>query len=120
MKKRIWICVLIAIFTFFSLVAALNSTDRATAVSGDVSAKCSFQDSWHFRMALFPEEIHSVGFACPVSEKFSVRMGGLTYCLATDDCDSVYIPELNLYYSVSPDNHEKLHNLFAEYELPQR
>ena len=120
MKRRIFICTIAAFLSIFSLIAALNLTDRATVVSGDVSAKCSLQDSWRFRVALFPEEIHIVGLACSVSEKFSIKMGGLTYCLATDDCDSVYIPELNLYYSVSPDNHKKLHNLFAEYDLPQR
>ena len=120
MKRRIWICVVTGVLSFLSLVLSLNLTDPAIAISGEKSAACSQNDSWRFRMALIPKKIDIVGLACPVSESFSVKMGGLTYCLATDDCESIYIPELNLYYSVSRANHDKLHNLFSEYELPNQ
>lgn len=104
MKKRV---VKILLLVFGVILAGLliwNLTDRATVSIDGQTAEISFADSWKLRTALIPKEIHFDGAGCPFYTDYSVRVGGLTYCIATDGCEAIWIKELNLYYSVLREN----------------
>lgn len=89
----------------------------ATACGSHKTMSVSFSDSWRLRAALMIKEADLVGYGCPFSEDYAVRIGGLTYCVAQDDCNSVYIKELNFYYVVSNEQHDTLDEILRDYGI---
>ncbi len=90
-------------------------TDSATINEGGKAVDVSFADSWQLRSSLL---LHSTGgyeYRCGFAPDYSVEMGGLTYCLAKDDCGAVYISELDLYYEISHENHARLDAVLNKY-----
>ncbi len=117
MNRRKWIKISVAVLACvvaFLLVWSL--TDRATAYADGQTAEISFVDSLRLRRLLSIRKTE-VSLRCGFSEELSVEMGGLTYYLAQDDCESVYVKELRLYYSISAKNHKKLHELISAYMM---
>jgi len=113
-KKHIKVVVIILL----CLVAVLliwNLTDCATLRVGGKTAELSFSDSWQLRSLLIMEKTDFIEYGCGFSENRSIKIGGLTYCLAKDDCNSVYIKELDFYYIIPEANHVKLDKLLSEY-----
>lgn len=109
---------LIIVGIFLCLVAALlvwSLTDRATLRVGGKTAELSFSDTWQLRSLLTMKETDFITYGCGFSERRSIKIGGLTYCLAEDDCNSVYIKELDFYYIIPEVNHKKLDQLISEY-----
>lgn len=116
MKHRKWLKAVIIFLVCITITLLVwNLTDCAVLVDDNQTAEISYDDSQRLRKLLSVERIQGGPLRCMFSEDFSVKMGGLTYCLAQDDCDSVYIKELNLYYSITNTNHEKLHELLSSY-----
>ena len=116
MKHRKWLKTVI-VFLVCTIIALLvwNLTDCAVLVDDNQTAEISYDDSQRLRKLLSVEKIHGGPLRCMFSEDFCVKMGGLTYCPAQDDCNSVYVKELDLYYSITDTNHEKLHELLSSY-----
>ena len=109
---------LIIVGIFLCLVAALlvwSLTDRATLRVGGKTAELSFSDTWQLRSLLTMKETEFTTYGCGFSERRSIKIGGLTYCLAEDDCNTVYIKELDFYYVIYEANHKKLDQLISEY-----
>ena len=114
--KKAHISIVIGIL--LCLVAVLliwNLTDCATLRVGGKTAELSFSDTWQLRSLLLMKETDFIEYGCGFSERRSIKIGGLTYCLAEDDCNSVYIMELDFYYSIPEANHVKLDKLISEY-----
>lgn len=114
-KKNIKVAVIILL----CLVAVLliwNLTDCATLHIGSQTADISFGDSLQLRWLLLMKETQFHEYACGFSEGYAIQIGGLTYCLAQDACNSVYIKELDFYYVIYEGNHVKLHELLSKYE----
>lgn len=76
----------------------------------------SFSDSWRIRTLLMIKTTDFIEYGCGYSEDYSVKIGGLTYCLAEDDCNTIYIPELNFYYEIFAENDEQLHKILKKYQ----
>ena len=113
-KKHIKVVYFILLF----LVAVLliwNLTDCATLRVGGKTAELSFIDSWQLRSLLTMKKTDFIEYGCGFSENRSIKIGGFTYCLAEDDCNSVYIKELDFYYIIPEANHVQLDKLLSEY-----
>ena len=116
MKKKIIQVISIVVLCALGLLLIWNLTDCATLCVADQKVEQTFADSWKMRMLLGVEKYEFTTYGCPFSADYSVTMGGLTYCIATDGCNSVYIPELNMYYLISQDNISALHSIMAAYK----
>lgn len=115
MKKK-HIGIIIAIL--LCLVAGLliwSLTDRATLRVEGKTVELSLSDTWQLRSLLIMKETEFTTYGCGFSEKRSIRIGGLTYCLAQDDCNTVYIKELDFYYIIPEASHKILDRLVSEY-----
>lgn len=88
-------------------------TDCATLCAGSRRIDISWEDTEQLRELLQIRTIHFDGAACGFREDDAVKIGCLTYCFARDDCNTIYIKELNLYYSIT--NRTKLDELLAKY-----
>lgn len=115
MKKRVAKILLLIFGIILAGLLIWNLTDCAIVSIDGQTAKVSFADSWKLRTALIPKEIHFDGAGCPFYTDYSVRVGGLTYCIATDDCETIWIKELNIYYSVSKERHTELDTQMLEH-----
>lgn len=62
------------------------------------------------------KETNFYEYACGFSESYSIKICGLTYCLAQDDRNPIYIKELDFYYVIYEANHVKLQGLLSKYE----
>lgn len=83
-------------------------TDSATFNANGKAVDIGFSDSWQLRTSLAINNAAGYEYRCGFSPDYSVEMGGLTYCLAQDDCGSVYVKELDLYYEISSERHARL------------
>lgn len=123
MKKRIIIIItilLLLLLCVFAAFWAMNFTDTATAIDNDVTVEISVTDSWKLRDALSVKEIRFDGAGCPFYDDYCIKMDGLTYMIAEDDCEAVYIPELNIYYLISSEDHVKLHEILKSYGINEQ
>ena len=107
--------VIIVLLCLVALLLIWHLTDCATLRVGNEETNISFRDSWQLRWLLLMKKTDFQEYGCGFSEDYSIKMGGLTYCLAQDDCNTVYIKELNLYYEIFGRNHAWLHRLLWEY-----
>ena len=115
MKKKIVIASIVLLVCMFAVLLIWNLTDCATLHVGGKTAEIPFSDSWHLRSLLIMKKTDFIEYGCGFSENRSIKIGGLTYCLADDDCNSVYIKELDFYYIIPEANHVKLDKLLSEY-----
>lgn len=120
MKKKILKVTLLICGILLIGLLVRNLTDCATVSVDGQTAEISFSDSWQLRATLMPEEICFGGSGCPFYTDYSVRIGGLTYCIAMDDCETVWVKELNLYYSVPKEQHAKLEEKMLEHGKQHR
>lgn len=114
--RKIHISIVIGIL--LCLVAVLliwSLTDCATLRAKGKTVELSFSDTWLFRSLLTMKETEFTTYGCGFSESRSIQIGGLTYCLAQDDCNTVYIKELDFYYTIPEANHKLLDKLVSEY-----
>ena len=116
MRKTYIKLFVIIIRCLIALLLIWNLTDGATLRVGNKTADISFGDSLQLRWLLLMQKTNFFEYGCGFSESYSIQIGGLTYCLAQDDCNAVYIKELDFYYVIYEGNHEKLHELLAKYE----
>ena len=115
-KAKPSIVVLICAMLFLTGCLIGNLTDTATMICDGNSYEISFSDSWTLRRALSIKSTDFTEYGCPFDEKlFSIKMGGLTYCLGMDDCNSIYIKELNLYYEITAENFALLRETLSKY-----
>lgn len=117
MKRKTAMILMALCICVLAAFLAWNLTDTATARAFDKTEEISFTDSWALRKALLIRETDLVGYGCPFSEEYSVTLGGLTFCLAGDGCDSIYIKELDFYYSISNEQHKDLHEILLRYGI---
>lgn len=110
MKKRKNILLVLV-----SLVAVLLIWNL-TAPAQFQGEALSFSDSWRIRTLLMIKTTDFIEYGCGFSEDYAVKIGGLTYCLAEDDCNTIYIPELNFYYEIFAENDEQLHEIVKKYQ----
>lgn len=97
-------------------------TDCGTVRIDGQSIALSSEEMVHFRKSMKRDaKASSTGgfgfytsYGCGFSEDFSIRMGGLAYCFGKDSCPSIYVVELDYYYSTSNENHEEIHRLLTE------
>ena len=115
MKKKITITLVTLLVCLLTVLLIWNLTDCATLHIGGKTAKLPFSDSWQIRSLLIMEKTDFIELACGFSENCSIEIGGLTYCLAEDSCNSVYIKELDFYYTIPEENHVKLDKFLSEY-----
>ena len=115
MKKKIVIAAAILFVCMIAVLLIWNLTDCATLRVSGKTVELSYIDSWQLRSLLIMKETDFIEYGCGFSERRSIKVGGLTYCLAEDDCNSVYIKELDFYYSIFEENHKKLDKLISEY-----
>ena len=115
MKKKLVIVSVVLLVCLFSALLIWNLTDCAALCVNGKETKISFSDSVQLRRLLIMKETDFIEYACGFSEDYSIKIGGLTYCLAQDDCNSVYIKELDFYYGIHESNHIKLHELLLKY-----
>lgn len=115
MRKKYIKIVVITLLCLAAVLLIWNLTDHATLCMGNRTTDLSFDDSWQLRQLLLMEKTDFSTYGCGFSEDYSVKIGGLTYCLAQDDCNTVYIKELDLYYKIYAENHIKLHELLSKY-----
>lgn len=111
MKKNL---LKIAFFICGAVLAALliwKLTDPATVTVDGQSTQVSFAESWQLRAALMADSICFDGAGCPFSTAYSVNIAGLTYCIAQDGCNTIWIKERNIYYTVERKRHQKLEEL---------
>lgn len=108
MTKKIVITVLV---TIFALLLIWNLTDCAAFQNKEMS----FSDSVKLRSLLMIKSTDFIEYGCGFSEDYAVKLGGLTYCLGQDDCNTVYIPELDFYYELFYENGKALKQLLEEY-----
>ena len=106
MKKRVILIVLASMITALLIW-------NLTAPAQFQGEKMSFADSWRIRTLLMVKDTDFIEYGCGFSEDYAVKIGALTYCLAQDDCNTVYIPELNLYYEIL-GNIAHLHELLQK------
>lgn len=99
-KKKVIKRILIAFAIAFAVFFLWNLTDCASVTANGNTTEISFSDSWRLRCLLSLDKTNFHEYACGFWEDYSIKIGGLTYCLAQDDCNSVYIKELNFYYSI--------------------
>ena len=105
-----------------AILLVCHLTDCGTVRIDGQSIELSSEETSHFRKALKRDAKASssggfglyTSYGCGFSENFSIRIGGLTYCFGKDSCPSVYVVELDYYYSTSNENHEEIHRLLAE------
>ena len=107
--------VAILLVCILAMLLIWNLTDHATVCVGGRTVEVSISESWQLRTLLLMKETDFVVFGCPFSADFSIRMDGLTYCIAQDDCETVYIPELGFYYKTHKDNHRQLREIMLDY-----
>ena len=110
MKKRkivllVLVC-LVAVLLIWNLAAPAQFHGK----------ELSFVDSWRIRTLLMIKTTDFIEYGCGYSEAYSVKIGGLTYCFAEDDCNTIYIPELNFYYEIFAENDEQLHEILIKYQ----
>lgn len=111
MKKKIIIIFGVAILCILTILLILNLTDCATICVEGNSTELSVSDSFKIRSLLMIEKTDFIGYGCGFSTDRSIQVGGLTYCLSQDGCNSIYIPELNFYYTISKDNYTALEQI---------
>ncbi len=109
MKKRK--IVLLVLVCIFAVLLIWNLLDRAECNGKELS----YSDSWRIRILLTIKETDFIEYGCGFSEDYAVKIGGLTYCLGQDDCNTVYIPELNFYYEIFRENSMELQELLEKY-----
>lgn len=107
MKGKAWKIVALVCALLVAGLLIWNLTDRATVFVDGAPAKVSLSKSWKLRSLLVgvPEP---AGAGCPFSPEYSVCVGGLTHCLSKDDCESVWIKELNVYYTLQQERFSRL------------
>ena len=108
-KHKIALIVIVCIIVFlliWNLTAPAEFEDK----------ELSFVDSWRIRTLLMIKTTDFIEYGCGYSQDYSVKIGGLTYCLAEDDCNTIYIPELNFYYEIFAENDEQLHEILKKYQ----
>lgn len=113
MKKNL---LKIAFFICGAVLAALviwKLTDPATVTVNGQSTRVSFSESWQLRTALMGDAICFDGAGCPFSTTYSVNIAGLTYCIAQDGCNTIWIKERNIYYTVGRQQHKELEEQMA-------
>ena len=108
MKKRVTKILLLIFGVLLAGLLIWNLTDCATVSIDGQTAEISFANSWKLRTALIPKEIHFDGAGCPFYTDYAFRIGGLTYCIATDGCETIWVKELNTYFSASKDKYTEL------------
>ena len=115
MKKKMVKTVVIVLVCIFALQLVWSLTDRGVYCAGGKTGELSFADSLRMRSLLVMKETQFYEYACGFSVAYSVKIGGLTYCFAQDDCNTVYISELEFYYTIFENNHEQLHEVLSKY-----
>ncbi len=115
MRRKYIKVVVIIILCLVAVLFIWNLTDGVTLRIGNKTADISFGDRLQLRWLLLMKETQFHEYACGFSESYSIQLGGLTYCLAQDDCNTVYIKELDFYYVIYKGNHVKLHELLSKY-----
>lgn len=113
MKKKN-VQVVVILLCLIAVLLIWNLTDRTSIHNG--ATEISFRDRRQLRRLLLMKETNFYEYGCGFSKNYSIQTGGLTYCLAQDNCNSVYIKELNFYYVIDEGNHVKLHELLSKYE----
>lgn len=113
-KKALKITLLICGILLVGLLA-WSLTDRAVISVAGQTAEASFSDSWALRALLQMQKTDFTKYGCGFSPDYSVRIGVLTYCVAKDDCNSIWIKELNLYYTVQREKHANLKEKLVAY-----
>ena len=108
MKKKLVLIVLLCVF------AALLIWNLAVPAEFQ-GTQFSFEDSWRVRTLLIIKGTDFIEYGCGFSEDYAIKIGGLTYCIGQDDCGTVYIPELNLYYELFHENWVALRELLLNY-----
>ena len=116
MKKKAKKIIGIVILVVLAALLIWNLTDCGEVTVNGKTHALSFAESWQARSILLLRSYNVAGFGCPVSKNYSIKIGGLTYCPATDDCEGIYILELDAYYDTSVTNMEKLHKFIAQYK----
>lgn len=115
MKKKILFAFLLTLALALVSLLAWNLTALATVTVDGLSAQVSFSESWQLRSALRPKKLLFYIAGCPFSTEYAVSMGGLTYCISLDDCETVWVKEPNLYYTLSREDHDALEMLIREH-----
>lgn len=114
-KKRTKVLVTI-LLCFVAAMLIWNLIDSATLRIGNQTENISFIDRLQIRWLLLMKETDFYEYGCDFSEDYAIEINGLTYCLAQDDCDTVYIKELDFYYVIFKGNHARLHEILSKYE----
>lgn len=115
MKKKLVKTVVIVLIGIIALQLVWSLTDCAVYCAGGKTGEISFVDSLRLRSLLVMKETQFYEYACGFSPAYSIKIGGFTYCLAQDDCNTVYILELDFYYTIFEQNHVQLHELLSKY-----
>ena len=112
-KAYVTVVVIVVVVFLFAGLLIWNLTDCAT-LCGSRSIEMSWEDTEQLRELLQVREIHFEGAACGFRDDDAVKIGCLTYCFARDDCNTIYIKELDLYYSIA--DRGKLDELLSKYQ----
>lgn len=109
MSKRRSKAVAIVLVCILAVLLIWNLIEHAEFNDEELSCL----DSWRVRTLLMLKETDFIEYGCPFLEDYSIKPGGLTYCLGQDDCNTVYIPELDFYYEIL-GNTAHLHELLQK------
>ena len=116
MKKKYLKPAIMILLCAVALALLWNLSDRGTLQAKGQRTELSFIDSWRLRFSLMSKQTEKPAHECGFGQDYSVEMGGLTYCFAQDDCSTVYIPELDLTYTIADHKHNTLHRVLSKYE----
>ena len=114
----VFVFIVLLIVNFFSVIIIGNEYVSARYIYGDknITTELSEEDSnivteilngKHLSIFLLP--------ACGFDENIAVIINGKTFCIACDECGTVYFKERNGYISLDDNENEQIRKILYDY-----
>lgn len=124
MKRKIGIAVSVVIiialliFNFSTVLLLENRTVTARYIYGDknITTELSQEDAKRVIKILNGKHISIFNLpACGFDENVAVIINGKTFCIACDECGTVYFKERNGYIDLEKSENEELRKILSDY-----
>lgn len=124
MKRKIGIAVSVVIiialliFNFSTVLLFENRTVTARYIYGDknITTELSQEDAKRVIKILNGKHISIFNLpACGFDENVAVIINGKTFCIACDECGTVYFKERNGYIDLEKSENEELRKILSDY-----
>ena len=114
----VFVFIVLLIVNFFSVIIIGNENVSARYIYGDknITTELTETDSNLVTEILNGKHISIFDLpSCGFDENVAVIINGKTFCIACDECGTVYFKERNGYISLDGNENEQLRNILSNY-----